>query len=197
MKKEEKHIVFDNFRRYRANEMTPDERNAFEKELQKDPFLAEAMEGLEQLSPEEMSQQVHELSTQISSPRKNRKIRFVAAAASILILVSIGILWLQISKQDPVPELTQVKTIEIPAKEQEKQSEPVLTDTNKELPVAEIEVTPEPEEIQKEKAETERINPPVQYQRIDKEFTPLEKKEPIMVAKASNRLRIQPYGIAG
>ncbi|MFV0592347.1 MAG: carboxypeptidase-like regulatory domain-containing protein [Draconibacterium sp.] len=132
MKKNKKHIVFDDFRRYRADEMTPEERNAFEKELQKDPFLADALEGMEQLSAEEMSQQVHELSTQISSPGENRKIRFVAAAASILILISIGILWLQINKQDPIPELTQAKKTEASVKEQEEKIIP-LTEPGKEL----------------------------------------------------------------
>ncbi|MCK3684312.1 carboxypeptidase-like regulatory domain-containing protein [Maribellus sp. YY47] len=184
MKNRKKHIVFDDFRRYRANEMTPDERNAFEKELQKDPFMAEALEGLEQLSPEEMSLQLLELSKQISSPKKKRKIRFVAAAASILILVSIGILWLQISKQDPVPELTQTEKMEHPAAVQEKQTEPELKDTEEELPIAEIEVEPDTEELQQEKTETDKITTAPKPKEAAPVVLPIEKKEPVVVAEA-------------
>ena len=183
MKKGEKHIAFDEFRRYRANEMTAEERNAFEKELQKDPFLAEAFEGMEQLSPEELTLQIHELSAQISSPRKRRKIRFVAAAASILILVSIGILWLQINTHDPVPELTQTEKIEHPAEVQEKQSVPVLTDTNTDVPIAEIAVEPEPDKPQKEEAEREQLTAVPKLPETTPVMPLLEKKEPELVAE--------------
>ena len=44
MKGNNKHIDFEAFRRYRADEMTPEERNAFERELQKDIEKLAALE---------------------------------------------------------------------------------------------------------------------------------------------------------
>ena len=178
MKGNNKHIDFEAIRRYRADEMTPEERNAFEKELQKDSFLAEAFEGMEQLPPEEIAQHIRELSPQVSSPKKNDKFRFAAAAASVLILVSIGILWFQIQKENSVPKVTQAEKIESPSEVQEKeaitvQPEPVRVVTKTDL-----------KKLQplQAKVETKKALKTTELAEMSPKILPIEKKEPEVAA---------------
>ncbi|MCE4564568.1 carboxypeptidase-like regulatory domain-containing protein [Maribellus sp. CM-23] len=190
MKKGERHIGFDDFRRYRTNEMTLAERNAFEKELQKDPFMADALEGMEQLSPEEISQHVQELSARIPTPKKSRKIRFIAAAASILILISMGILWLQINQENPVPELTQTKKMELPPEVQKKGDMSLITDTDTTFTINEIEIEPELDEP--EITETDIISIVSKPEKAARVMAPIERKEPKMLAEAFDKEKNQP-----
>jgi TonB family protein len=55
--------------RYLKGEMTASERNAFEKKALADPFLAEALEGAEQLSAAEFSDDVNALTEKIKQSR--------------------------------------------------------------------------------------------------------------------------------
>jgi ferric-dicitrate binding protein FerR (iron transport regulator) len=43
----------EDFLRYSQDQMSEEERNAFERSLQQDPFDAEALEGLSLITPEE------------------------------------------------------------------------------------------------------------------------------------------------
>jgi TonB family protein len=87
--------------RYRKNELTPAERNAFERELQKDPFSEEAAEGLSSIAPEEASEDLHYLGKQIKirSGRK-QKLLFYRIAASVALLVAAGSLLLLLNRKD-------------------------------------------------------------------------------------------------
>jgi len=148
MKRDKKNISIETIRRYRANEMTPEERNAFERELQKDPFLAEALEGLEQIPTEEMLKSVNEISNRISTGRSKRNFGWIAAAASVLILVSFSIFWMQIRNEQPIPKMTESKKTETKTVESlpednehlELQESPVEEEVVNTEPVA----TPEP-----------------------------------------------------
>ncbi len=187
MKGNNKHIDFEAIRRYRADEMTPEERNAFEKELQKDPFLSEAFEGMEQLPPEEIAQHIRELSPQVSSPKKNDKFRFTAAAASVLILVSIGILWFQIQKENSVPKVTQAEKIESPSEVQEKepitvQPEPVRVVTKTDL-----------KKLQplQAKVETKKALETTELAEMSPKILPIEKKEPEVAANVQEETELE------
>lgn len=102
------HIDESTFKRYRNNEMTDAKRHAFEKELQKNPFEAEALEGFGMFETTDIENDLQELKTQITPPRKNRSSYF-AAAATILLLVTAGLVWMQLDKQNPVPQLSERK----------------------------------------------------------------------------------------
>ena len=187
MKGHNKHIDFEAIRRYRADEMTQEERNAFEKELQKDSFLSEAFEGMEQLPPEEMAQHIRELSPQVASPKKNDKFRFAAAAASVLILVSIGILWFQIQKENSVPKVTQAEKIESPSEVQEKeaitvQPEPVRVVTKTDL-----------KKLQplQAKVETEKALETTELAEMSPKILPIEKKEPEVAANVQEEIELE------
>lgn len=115
------HISEEKFRRYLANEMTNQERNAFEKELEKNPFEAEAMEGFA-ISSNNYQKDIDELRSTLILKRKNNTKRYYAVAATVLLLVTTGILLTQINQKNPVTDLSEVKveketTTEYSAKE--------------------------------------------------------------------------------
>lgn len=119
MPKNRKHISNNDFQRYLENRMTDAERNAFERELQKHPFEAEALEGLQQFPAREIQNDLNALSQKISQKNKHRNTRYRAAAATLLLLVSVGVIWFQLGKESPVPEMAETKTIQ---QQQEKNS---------------------------------------------------------------------------
>ena len=63
MSDKKKHRKTDakDFRKYLGNRMSDEERNAFERELQKDPFAGEALEGLSSLGEEDLQKDLKEL----------------------------------------------------------------------------------------------------------------------------------------
>jgi len=134
MTKGKPHIDESTFRRYLNDEMTNAERNAFEKELQKDPFAAEALEGFELLSTQNLEQDLNELKTRIQTPKKKKRTPYFAAAATILLLVAAGVIWMQLDKQDPVPKMTENK-IEQESKTEESAEKELQVKVEKPAPI--------------------------------------------------------------
>ena len=88
-----KHIKTDRetFLRYIGNQMSDAERNAFERELEKDPFAAEALQGFDGISAEELKTDLGNLerAMPVSSPvRKLMPWYRIAASVAVLMLVS-------------------------------------------------------------------------------------------------------------
>ena len=104
--------------RYHRNEMTGEERNSFERELQKDPFAEEAAEGLASVSKEKSYKDLTNLQKRIKY-RTVGKQRFMVyrIAASLLVLIGISALFILIEKNKTVNRLAdnsgQSKKIEI------------------------------------------------------------------------------------
>jgi hypothetical protein len=155
MTKKKAHIDETSTRHYLNKEMTDAERNAFEKELQKDSFAAEAMQGLELLSGAAFDRDLKELKTRINKPKKKRRIPYYAAAASILLLVTAGVLWMQLDKQNPVPQTTESRIQEETIKKEESPKQ------------ARVE--------EEEKSEPSKIEEQDMF-RYDKETSPAEKE---------------------
>lgn len=92
--------------RYRMGKMTPAEMHAFEKRALQDPFLADALEGSEQITPEDFANDLKELTLKLPSAEKvaasgvppsaaqtNKPwVWPLRIAASVLLLV--GIFWM-------------------------------------------------------------------------------------------------------
>lgn len=76
--------------RYRSGEMSDIERNSFEKQLQKDPFLADAMEGLADTNIYELRAEISNLSENINRGSKRRAPVFYRVAAAVIVLVGIS-----------------------------------------------------------------------------------------------------------
>ncbi len=84
------------FTRYSANGMSNEERNAFERELQKDPFAREASEGYSTVTPEEAAQDMDLLNKLLHArsahPRRLVLYRIAASAAAIIAIASLYII---------------------------------------------------------------------------------------------------------
>ena len=87
----------EDFLRYSQDQMSEEERNAFEKSLERNPFDAEALEGLSSISPEEARVELAGLQGQIQKrvtgsskiTRDTRTMWYrVAAAVTVLLVVS-------------------------------------------------------------------------------------------------------------
>ncbi len=98
MKRNKKHINknLEKFFDYVDGKITGQDRNIFEKDLQKDPFESDAAEGLSALSSEDARQDMSELNNRLSArtSHSNRFIfyRIAAAVAAIIIVGSIIVL---------------------------------------------------------------------------------------------------------
>ena len=92
--------------KYLSGEMSPEERNSFEREMQKDPFLADAVEGLSAITPAEAESDLAALKGRIhTEDRRNRFLFYrVAAIALVLIGVSSILLLRQLNQPDLLSE---------------------------------------------------------------------------------------------
>jgi TonB family protein len=87
----------NDIKRYLTGEMSPAERHAFEKKALNDPFLAEALEGAEQLTAESFADDVKSLNSEILLQKKPINSRFTwtwrIAAGLLLLSVSTYVIW--------------------------------------------------------------------------------------------------------
>jgi len=70
------------FIRYHNDKMKSAERNAFEKELQKDPFAEEASEGFNLITPEEVSGDIADLQKQLKK-RVGKRERIICSKRQV------------------------------------------------------------------------------------------------------------------
>ena len=90
------------FIRYRRIKMSDEERNAFERELQKDPFAEEAAEGFEAVTPEEAERDLLSIKRRLTK-RTTRKKRFIyyRIAASVAVLMVISSIFIVVERNKP------------------------------------------------------------------------------------------------
>ncbi len=90
--KEHGGIGSEDFRRYRNGGMTGEERNAFERELQKDPFSEGASEGFLLISANEAEEDLKKLRKKLGKRTGKRTVAVyyrIAAAVAILVTVTV------------------------------------------------------------------------------------------------------------
>jgi len=80
--------------RYKAGKMTDKERNAFEKEMQRDPFLADALEGLELVTSGEAETDLEFIRGKVSGKRRKIHPIIYSGAAAAVVLLIISSVWL-------------------------------------------------------------------------------------------------------
>jgi hypothetical protein len=86
-----KKILLTDFLRYREGAMTGEEKNYFERELQKNPFAEEAAKGFDLISQEEALKDVNLLQKRLSvkvSGRKRFMVYRIAASIAVLMVIS-------------------------------------------------------------------------------------------------------------
>ncbi len=109
---------------YLKGDLSNQERNSFERDLEGDPFNREALEGLETLTPAQAEEDILSLHTRLRKRlRRRRKIAWYSAAASIASLLIIGTVFLQIYDFNPeVAEETLNEEVYTPAHSESSES---------------------------------------------------------------------------
>jgi TonB family protein len=92
--------------KYLKGELTPTERNALERKALHDPFLADALEGAEQINIADFSKDVSALNKQIAAKKSTSVWMWPAriAAGLVILLVSSYIVW-TFMNPDPIQDL--------------------------------------------------------------------------------------------
>lgn len=116
--------------RYLNNEMSKEEKYAFEKNMEQDPFIYEAAEGLEGLSVEEIVADLHRVKKQLNRPKRLVGMVWKIAAAAALLVVGGMAAWRlttpwpdqQVAEQEPTVGTTAadslVATADLPLEEE-------------------------------------------------------------------------------
>jgi hypothetical protein len=94
--------TFSDFMRYMGKKMSNEERNVFERELQKDPFAEEAFEGFSGTAPDEIKEDLATLQKKLKSrtARKQKSI-YYRIAASVAVLMVISSVFIIIQRHKP------------------------------------------------------------------------------------------------
>ena len=102
------------FFRYHRNELSGEERNSFERDLQKDPFTKEASEGFHSILQDSAVEDISDLERRLKSRTSARK-SFVLyrIAASVAVLVAISSIFIIIEKNKSSKQLA-VNTLQPP-----------------------------------------------------------------------------------
>jgi len=84
----------EQIRRYLQDRMTEAERHTFEREMQRDPFLSEAVDGLSVFSSDNILSDIQALKAEVQKGKhSNRRYIWYAAASVLVIVISIFILF--------------------------------------------------------------------------------------------------------
>jgi len=95
------------FLRYKWKKMTDRERNAFERDLQKDPFAEEASEGLEGIDPSVAEKDVAGLRKQLNKRTiRKQRVLWYRIAASVAVLMILSSILVIIERSQPPEQLS-------------------------------------------------------------------------------------------
>src|SRR6478609_3107788 len=98
----------EDIEKYRKGELTSAEMHALERKALHDPFLAEALEGLESISPEEVSLDINEINQKILS-RQKRATWFTPLRIAAGIILLAGCVFLFYNVNNPEESLAQTE----------------------------------------------------------------------------------------
>src|SRR5450631_1712382 len=122
------------FFRYHKDELSGEERNSFERDLQKDPFTEEASEGFKSILPESADEDISELDSRLKTRTSGRK-SFILyrIAATVAILVAITSIFIIIERNRTSKQIA-VNTLQ-PAVLEISRSEPITEAEVKSIPL--------------------------------------------------------------
>ncbi len=137
--------------RYLRGELSAAEMHALEKAALNDPFLAEALEGIEQVGHDSFLYDLHELTKSVhrrTRTRKNKTIKMwgwtVGIAASVILIAVSGFLVISLLKSQKSPDLA-MKETESASPVTKSNSDTIASALQKEPPVNRVEKKPLPE----------------------------------------------------
>jgi TonB family protein len=102
-------IKISEFLRYTGNKMSDKERNNFEKELQRDPFSEEAVDGFASIDADKAEEDLFILARKLDSrAHKRRGLMYYRIAASVAVLMIISSVYIVLDRNKPLNELSTV-----------------------------------------------------------------------------------------
>jgi outer membrane biosynthesis protein TonB len=118
-------LSFWNFLRYRKDELSGKGKNLIERELQKDPFAEEAMDGLSSVSAEDASRDLKKLQGILES-RTKRSRRFIIyrIAASVAVLMIISSVFIILNRENSGTRISE--TAGMPKVAEIRRNEPIM-----------------------------------------------------------------------
>jgi len=155
MKKNKRNIISqtEEIIRYLEDKMTPAERNAFERKLQSDPFLAEAVEGYSLIDAGRVDNDIEELKGRVRPLTHRKTTLLYRVAAAVIVLIAISSVLLVKNLRQPDLKIAEARDIEVRETPQMPVPEPAKTEslTAEELGIGKQKL----KELPKEKAVTE------------------------------------------
>jgi TonB family protein len=101
-KEKDKKPGFPDFLKYRRNSLSGKEKNSFERELQKDPFAAEAEEGFSSVDPSHLKSDMADIEKRLLSRTANdRRFIWYRMAASVAVLMLLATVFYIFQKEKP------------------------------------------------------------------------------------------------
>jgi len=151
------------FLRYLKGDMSGEERNSFERELQKDPFAEEASEGFSQITAEEAENDLSHLEKQIEIKTRKRSYGlYYRIAASVAVFVTLSILYFNDpdKKEDRTLSKNDIEEVKVPITIAA--TEPLTDKTEKSEPADKSEsptlpLTPSPPRAARAEAEEKEV----------------------------------------
>lgn len=137
-KNKNKKSFLTDFIRYHGDEMTGEERNSFERELQKDAFTEEAAEGFVTISPDEVLKDTNHLQKRLNARTviRQRSIYFrIAASIAVLMVISSIFIIVERNKPEKQPAETIILTEALEITENKPLIQPIAKDVASEKPV--------------------------------------------------------------
>ena len=118
MAKEKDHIInSEEYQRYLDDQMTPRERHDFENKMLEDEFENEALDGLSQLTSNEISADLKTLKNELASKKRKRNpFNYWRIAASLLLLGVFSFIVYFLIESNTTKEIAQTK--EMPSEEE-------------------------------------------------------------------------------
>lgn len=168
----------DDIVKYKQGKLSPSEKHALEKKALSDPFLADALVGIEGLTTQSLDNDLKELDHRFTSTPSKMKIWILRIAASLLILLGGWWLALELTDQTKKPELTL---------QSEEQYLPPTSDTLESNSTS----IPKSEET----SEVDRSNKSVSPINVETKKEPvldISKEEKLTSAKGASTLSIKP-----
>ena len=133
------------FERYIRGEMTNREENAFQRNLQRDPFAAEATEGFSEISSRESTEDMDRLEKKLKERIKPaRRVLYYRIAASVAVLMAISSVFVIVERNRSFRQLSEsTVTTPAPAKADAIQmNEPPIAESKNETVVQEAVTVP-------------------------------------------------------
>lgn len=148
MKVKKKNNNASEFIRYIRGEMTKNEENAFQRELQKDPFAEEAEEGLSLISHEAAESDINVLQKRLDRRIKRRStLVFSSIAASVAVLMVIGTVFIISNRNNHAVILSENKSKEQMPPEIIEKSQPIVAQEIT-IPDLKEEISPTKEQVE-------------------------------------------------